>query len=87
MIRVVSVPDCLRRSGRCCKEIMLRSFLTEMYDFCFTRVGTQGVFVEYLGLNVFFLFLFFFAFCFWSVAKCLPNTDCAQQWIKKGPLF
>lgn len=28
-----------------------------------------------------------FAFCFWSVAKCLPNTDCAQQWIKKGPLF
>lgn len=26
-------------------------------------------------------------FCFWSVAKCLPNTDCAQQWIKNVPLF
>lgn len=41
---------------------------------CFTHVGTPVLFTDPLDLNG-------SAFCFWSVAKCLPNTDGAQQWI------
>lgn len=41
---------------------------------CFTHVGTPVLFTDPLDPNG-------SAFCFWSVAKCLPNTDGAQQWI------
>lgn len=58
-------------------------FFTGMYDFCFHSYWYSSVkddFQELFRLQC-------FAFCFWSVAKCLLNTDCEQQWIKKGPLF
>ncbi len=82
------VIDCLKTSGRCCMNMLFPfcfwvCFFTWMYDLFSLMLVLEckrWIFEGCLGLNV-------LLFCFWSVAKCLPNTVCAQQWIKKGPLF
>lgn len=74
-------------TGRCCKEMLLLLFECSSSPGCmilfFCSCWYSSVKDDFQGLCR----PKCFAFCFWSVAKCLPNTDCAQQWIKKGPLF
>lgn len=86
VLRVLFFIYHLKRSGKCSKEVMFSGrvlFLHWDVWFCLSSCwysSVQDDFQELCRLKC-------VAFCFRSVAKCLLNTVCEQQWIKKGPLF